>query len=104
MMLGNVDSWRLGLCAWGAQTLFDGGAMQVTWNDFNSGQPFRNQQLDQVIPLSGQTCVSFPDFKVGAVAPVGDVSNVFVNASGVTVSGTDAGPITIYLTPHLTHN
>lgn len=101
MLLAGVDNFRLGACAPSGQTFLDGGSMLDYFGDSKSLQVFRGQPLDQGPPAAGQSCAVWPDFKVGVVSGLNDQDYVYFAPSGVTVTGSSSGNMTVYLWPNL---
>ena len=104
--LVNIDSFSLLACAWGADAGFtnigqqfqDAGAFLAYGCDSYSQQCYRDQQLDQAIVVSGQSCITFPHFKVGVITKNHDTVE-FV-PTGVVVNGIDGGPVTMRIYTH----
>lgn len=99
MVMSLVTAYRLSICAWSGQTLSGAGTMRGVWGDSVHSLPIRNADLDATIDSSanGVQCETWNDILVPAQTPEPDYAFFYPN--GVTVSGVDGGPITVYLTP-----
>jgi len=95
--ISSANGYRLSICAASGQTLSGAGTMQAYWCDTLTALCYRNPLNDQNVTgaVSGQRCVTWPDFQIAAIT--GNPDSVVFAASAVTVNGGSALTVQLYV-------